>query len=285
MKKIIVCLLGVLLLTGCVFNTDDFSDKYTYTTIYPVEYITSYLYGNYSNVTSIYPNDCDIETYELTDKQISKYASGSKFIYTLANEVMTAVDIVNKNKNIQVIHASKGMSFKNGQEELWMDPSNYLMMALNIKNGLLEYETAVYNEKDINAAYGELKEKISELDVSYTLLGKNGKYNTLLVANNMFKYLEKYSINVLSIDSTNEDNTKAYTEANKLIADGAIKYLYKIKGTILDEKIQKFVDEKQLEVVDIDTAINLSESQRTNGDDYLSIANNNIEQLKKELFK
>ena len=67
-KKLIICLLSLFLLTGCFYD-DDFSDTHIYTTIYPIEYVTNYLYSTKSNVSSIYPNDTDIYTYELTSKQ------------------------------------------------------------------------------------------------------------------------------------------------------------------------------------------------------------------------
>ena len=56
MKKLKILLLVSLsfLLTGC--KQDDFEDINIYTTVYPIEYITNYLYGEYSNINSIYPD-------------------------------------------------------------------------------------------------------------------------------------------------------------------------------------------------------------------------------------
>lgn len=284
MKKIIICLLSILMLTGCFYD-DDFSDKHTYTTIYPIEYITDSLYNKYSTVSSIYPNDTDLETYELTNKQNKKYASGDKFIYGLSNEIQTAANFLNLNKNIQIIDAMRGMNYTYSPEELWMDPSNYLMMALNIKKGLLEYENNIYTKEEIENLYTDLKVNISELDVEYTLMGKNANSNYILASDNLFKYLEKYDINVLSLDPDNNDSSKAYSEAGKLINSGKIKYLYKIKGAILNEKIQQYANDRNLEVIDIDIAINLTEAQRSANENYITIMTNNLESYKKELFK
>ena len=49
-----------------------------------------------------------------------------------------AIEYLNKNKNLKLIDATFGMEYKNGSEELWMDPSNLLMISQNIKNGLFK---------------------------------------------------------------------------------------------------------------------------------------------------
>ena len=58
MKKIFTLISMVLLSiisTGC-FKRDTLEDITIYTTTYPVEYITNYLYGEHSTIYSIYPN-------------------------------------------------------------------------------------------------------------------------------------------------------------------------------------------------------------------------------------
>ena len=40
------------------------------------------------------------------------------------------------------------MSFTNKEEEIWLDPSNFLMMARNVKEGFKEYITNTYMEKE-----------------------------------------------------------------------------------------------------------------------------------------
>ena len=50
MKKLkLIILLGVILttLTGCI-KKDDYDNITIYTTVYPIEYITDYLYGSHS---------------------------------------------------------------------------------------------------------------------------------------------------------------------------------------------------------------------------------------------
>ena len=53
--KLISILILAITLTGC-FKSDTMEDITIYTTVYPIEYITSRLYSDYSEIYSIYPD-------------------------------------------------------------------------------------------------------------------------------------------------------------------------------------------------------------------------------------
>ena len=107
MKKKLICLLCtcVTMLSGCNLN-EDFSDKYIYTTFYPIEYATEMLYGNKSKIASVYPDDAT-SSYEVTDKKKKIYANGEIFIYSgIAKEAYLARDLLNSNSNLKLIDAT-----------------------------------------------------------------------------------------------------------------------------------------------------------------------------------
>lgn len=288
MKKtlLLIPLLALsFLLTGC-FEKDDFSDDYTYTTIYPIEYATNMIYGDHSNVVSIYPDGANPSDYELTDKLLNNFSEGKKFVYDgLSNEGLIARDLLNLNNNIEIIDAMKGMSYSDRIEELWLDPSNFLMVCRNIKSTLIDYEDNVYTKEKIEDNYTTLKESISILDVDIYNLSKNGSYKSILVTNDVFNYLTKYSINVLSIDPKNETKDKNLADAKKLISSGDIKYIYTLKGDKQDEELNTFINNYKLTKIEIDPFTTISEEQRINGETYISLMNNIIDEFKKELFK
>ena len=285
MKKILFLILMSLSLTGC-FENSNFSDDITYVTIYPIEYISNYLYSDYSEINSIYPNEINIEEYSLTDKQKNNYSSANTFVYNgISNEVDLAVEFLNKNKELEIIDAMKSMNYKYGLEELWLDPSHYLMMARNVKESLIDYEENVYIKEDIDEKYKELKITISEMDVNLTMIGKNASHNHIVVANDVLSFLSKYNIEVVSLDSNNSNYDRNYKTASTLASDKDILYVYKLKGSQLSDSLNNLVDTYELEVIEIDTMINLTEDQRKNGENYVSIMNDNIDKLKRELLK
>ena len=69
-KKLLLLICALFLVSGCDMFKDDFSDRYVYTTLYPLEFATNYLYSEYSNVESVYPNGAD-QSFEVTDKKIA----------------------------------------------------------------------------------------------------------------------------------------------------------------------------------------------------------------------
>ena len=281
MKKVIVLLMSLFLLTGCL--EEEKLDKIAYTTYYPLEFATNYMYKDFATVKSIYPNGIDTSKYTLTDKQKSIYAASDMFVYAgVTDEVKLAAEFLNTNQNISIIDGTKGLSYSSEVCELWLDPSNYLMIARNIKSTLIDYANNVYDEEKIDKLYDELKIKISEIDVDLTMMGKNASKKNILVTNDSFNFLSKYNINVISIK---EGNTKSINDAKKLINSGEIKYAYVLRGNTLSEEIETFIKNYNLEKIEIDSMYTITDEDKNNGNNYLSIMTENINKFKTELFR
>ena len=284
MKKIIIILLSLVILTGC--EQKEVQTKTAYATYYPLEYATNYMYSSFAKVKSIYPNGVDTTNYELTDKQKGIYAMGDTFIYAgVTDEVKLAAEFLNTNQDLNIIDGTKGLNYSNNVSELWLDPSNYLMIARNIKSTLIDYTNNVYDEEKIDKLYDELKIKISEIDVELTMMGKNASRKNILVTDNVFNFLSKYNINVISIDENNESNTKSLSEAKKLINSKDIQYVFTLKGKKLPAETETFIKNYNLEKLEIDPMYTLTDDLRKEGHDYISVMMDNITKLKTELFR
>ena len=285
MKKIFsVLLVCFLFLTGCNIN-DDFNDSYIYVTTYPIEYATTALYSDYAKVSSVYPNGSKSD-YKVTEKKKDKYSTGEIFIYSgVSGEAYLAKDLYNRNDNIQLVDATKGMSRDLKNESMWLNPSNYLMLCSNIKSGLIEYNDNVYIKEKIENNYKTLNEMVSELDVSLYDIGKNGNYKTILTTNDVFNYLTKYNINVISLDENNKTIDKAYAEAKKLVSTKAIQYVYYLEYDTLNERQEKFISENSIVKVPIKSMFTITEEEKNNNKDYISMMNDVIDNYKKELYK
>ena len=204
MKKFLTLSLIPLLLSGCSLTKDNLEDAKIYTTVYPIEYLIEFLYSDYATIDSIYPSGADIVTYELTEKQLKEYAKSDLFIYNgLSNEKNIAKDMININDNLLIIDVSNGLNYTNTIEELWMSPNNYLMLAKNIKDYLTEYLKSTTIIEYVEDKYNELAEILSLKDADLRAIGKEAKENgtnTLIVSNDVFKYLENYGFEIISLD-------------------------------------------------------------------------------------
>ena len=283
-KLLILLSLVVLTTSGC-FKRDSMEDIDVYTTAYPIEYVTNALYGDKADVYSVYPDGIILDKYELTEKQQSDYSQGGLFVYNgLSKEKNYAVNMLNENNDLKIIDVSLSMEYAYSDVELWIDPSNLLMVAQNVKNGLIEYITNPYIEEEIEEAYEELKVTLSEIDVELTSLSKSADSNIIVVDNNAFKFLEKYDFEIISLEEEGLTE-KTLTDVKKLISSGAIEYIFSFKNTTLSTTVEDLVSETEVEVLEIDPLETITETERDDKIDYVDKMEYNIEQLKKELYQ
>lgn len=271
-------------LSGCL-KRDNMQGITIYTSVYPIEYVTKILYGDHAEIVSIYPDGININQYKLTKKQIKDYSNSDLFIYNgVSNEIDYAANMLNQNKRLKIIDASMALEYESSIEEIWINPSNLLMLARNVKEGFHEYISSTFLKREIDGKYEELQISLSELDAETQLLIQNASYNKILVGNDLFKYLEKYHLEVISLDSDSLTEKKII-DVKDLIEKEEIKYIYMLEDEKPNKAIQDIIESTNIEILYFNPLNNLTEEQRDNNDDYISLTRKNIEELKKELYK
>lgn len=280
--KILLCI-SILLLTGCI-KRDNLENITIYTTAYPIQYIVENLYGTHSTVKSIYPNGVNIESYKLTEKQVNDYSNGNMYIFNgLTHENDYIVDMVKNNRNLMIIDASTTIEYDNSINELWLDPSNFLMMTLNIKNGLNDYITNHYLKNDIEENYEILKVKISNLDAKLKLLNENATTTTIVVDNNTLTFLTKYGFNVISLDP-NTVTDKIISDAMNYLNKTQNKYILTLDEESISETTKNIIDATKSGILVIHNLSNLTDKEKANKEDYITLFNENIDKLKTAVY-
>ena len=286
MKKILnlsIILLLTMIMTGCL-KRDNMEDIKINTTSYPITYITKRLYGKFSNIESIYPVGSNIDEYNLTDKQISDYSNADLFIFNGLGKEKNYVSKMRKNnKSLKIIDSTLYMEYTEDMNELWLDPSNLLMMAQNIKKGLNEYIDSYYLNSKINSNYEKLKIEASELDAEIKDTISNANSDIIVASDKMFKYLEKYGLNVYVLDENNSNIQIVTNEVTRLLKEGKIKYIF-VKNEE-NNTIKNLVANQNAIVKIWNTLDNISETQQTEKKDYFRLMKENIDMLKDELYK
>ena len=283
MKKILarMGLLGLfcLLLCGCGEN----KEGVIYTTVYPVDYLANYMYGDKAEVSSIYPDGTIVEDYNLVEKQIEEFSKGQVFIYNgTTKERQFAKDLVNKNKNMKVIDAAYGLKYIYGVEELWLSPSNYLMLATNIKNSLEEQIGSKYTNEEITKKYDELKERLSILDADLRSSAKKAKdkgKSTLVVSSNVFKFLENYGFQVISLEDYQLNSASLDTLKNQF-KSGVYKYILVENTEAVNDIISEMIKDAQAQTIVVNMMNTLTEENKRNNDTYFTIINEFINNIK-----
>ena len=273
--KIMFMVMLVMFLTGCGFNTSTLENAKIYTTVYPLEYIVNSLYGDNSTVESIYPSDANIFEYDLTNKQIEKYAQGDLFVYIgLGKEKEFAKNFLNENEDLLIIDASYGLSYNEDIEEMWLAPNNFLMLAKNVKNSLNEYLDNAFKTEKVNENYDKLYESVSWVDAELRNVAKEAvDYNTIVIADNVLKFLENYGFNVISLEDIEKSGSSLQKDDIKSkFKNSTYTKILTLKGMQNSELVNTLVNKNKAKLVELNNIV----SNKDTSSDYVSIQYENI---------
>lgn len=288
MKKTIILfiiLVTTTCLTGCLKN-DKMEDINIATTIYPIEYVTNRLYGENSTVKSIYPRSSNSSEYKMTKKQIKDYSEYDLFIYNgESKEREYATSMLNNNKKLKIIDASYGIDISYKESDIWLNPSNILMLGQNIKNELKEYISNPYLIKDIEAKYELLKVDMTELETELKKTADNSKNKQIIVADESLNYLEKYGFKIINLTDNNKNKENNIEQAKNLFSKKELQYIFVMDHSKKHEIITTLENNYKIETLTFKTLDTITENDEKNNDDYLSIMHSNIDLIKKETYK
>ncbi len=285
MKKIlliITCLTFILMgTTGCV-KSDSMEDIQIITSSYPIEYLVSSIYGQHATIENVFPDGENIDVYKFNDKEYTNFSKYDLFVYNGKNSSDIAVELLNRNNNILLIDSTLGMKYTYGIEETWIDPSNLLMMAKNIKNGLEEYISNNLLKDEIEKNYEDVKVLLSELDANIKVTVQNANKKKIVVTNKSLSFLEKYGLEVIVLDENTLDKT--FEEVKKDIQDGNVKNIFTFEEDKISSNVDKFISSNSAKRTILYRLDSIDDDQRKNGDNYMSIMEENLELLKNEIY-
>lgn len=267
----------MLFLSGC--GEDSLKNSQVYTTVYPIEYLVNYLYGEESNVSSIYPKGADVETYELTDKQKENYSKGKLFVYNgLTSEKELAREFLNQNSDLLLIDVAYGLNYEYALEELWLSPNNFLMLAKNIRNNLVDYTTSTVTVEAIEQKYEEIEETLSFMDAELRSVATDAKKDgtsTLIVSSSKLAFLENYGFNVIILNGDiNEDSLK------NAFDEGTYTDVYLCDTDEKTEFITSLEEDYEANIISVDTLYTLSDDEANNNENYLTIMRDFIDHIR-----
>lgn len=284
MKKIFsLCILfiGILILSGCNSKIVQSSDDTIYTTTYPIEFLAQTLYGDEASVVGIYPDGSDPEKYKLTNKQINDYSKGLIFIYNgLTDEKDLARKLINKNNDIKVIDVSYGLTLDNQVEELWLSPSNFLMISATVKNNLEELSNSKFTIETINKNYEILQTNISEMDAELRTIASNVKNPTLVVDSNVFKFLEKYGYKVISLEDEDNLTPNSLASIQNSFSSGTYKYILTRNDKEKSDVVNNLINNYNAQSIEMNVMSTIKEEQRKNNENYYTLLQENIDNIR-----
>ena len=138
-------------------------------------------------------------------------------------------------------------------------------------------------KRAIETNYDELKIEVSNLDANISLIKQNANNATIIVSDDLFLFLEKFGFNVVSLDS-DTTTEKKINVARQLLLNSECSYIFTPNNEEYTDIVKNLIEETHAEVKELHTLSNISEEERSNKKDYLSIMNENIEAIKDEVY-
>lgn len=287
MKKIypILLILVVLLTTGC-FKRDKMEDISIVTTNYPIEYVTNRLYGKNSTITSIYPKGVIRANYKINNKQLKDFSENDLFIYDgETNEREYATSMLNRNKNLKIIDAAYGLDSTYSYSDIWLNPSNILMIAQNIRNELKGFISNPYMIEELNNQYDLFKIDIAEIETELTKTSENSTDNRIITADETLKYLTKYGFEIINLTENGKEVENNITLAQSLLSSKTSSYIYVMENKTAPNIVEQLAKQYGAKTLTFRSLETIEEDDIENDEDFLSLMHSNVELIKQETYK
>ncbi|WP_416197658.1 MAG: ABC transporter zinc-binding lipoprotein ZnuA [Sporanaerobacter sp.] len=295
MKKtiLIISLIVLSFLTACSnkdLNIGDSEKLVVSASFYPQYYLAKEIGKDKINLSSIVPNGVEPHDFELTIKQIKEIQSADVLILNGANmehwkdKLLKSINT----QDIKIIESSKYVDVikTDGIEDphIWLNPKNMAKIAYEIKEVFIKKDAK--NADFYESNYKELSKKLMELDKNYETILKDKKRDAILVSHAAFSYLaNEYGfkqIAVTGISPEEEPSPGAMAELIDMAKAENMKYIF--LETLASPKTANIIaEEANLEVLILNPVEGLTEEEQKSGEDYISIMEQNLLNLKKAL--
>lgn len=313
-----------MLLSACGAKSTENSETGTeklsiYTTVYPLQYFTERIGGDYVDVKSIYPAGADEHTFDPTQKDMMGLADSDLFFYiglglegfvenaekTMKNEhvkmVATAEAIPDEMLNEG--HSDEGHSDEGHDEDaehddhgheghdhggidphVWISPLLSVELATSIKDALIASKPEMKDEFEKN--FEQLKVELVELDSKFKEMASAVPSKTFFVSHASFGYLaDSYGLEQVAIAGLNSQSEPSQKQLAQIVKEAKNHNIHYVLfeqnvSSKLTNVVRKEIGAESLMLHNLGV---LTVDDVKNNEDYFSLMEQNIETLKKAL--
>nr|WP_036675065.1 zinc ABC transporter substrate-binding protein [Paenibacillus sp. FSL R5-192] len=287
------------------------------TTFYPVYAFTTAIGGEDANVINLLPTGVEPHDWTPKSQDIVNTSKAQLFFYNgagLEGWVPNFLKSLNSDTQVKSVAVSEGVKLLtaegddghgHGEEHedehadehtdeatsedvadhhidphTWVSPKSAMIMAENIKNSLVEADPdhkAGYEQR-----YEELRTKLETLDQRFTDELANVPNNEIVVSHQAFGYLARdYGLTqhaIMGLSPDAEPTGQDIVKLAKLVKDEGIKYIF-FEELVSDKLAKTLASEAGVETMVLNPVEGLTKEQATNGDDYFTLMEKNLQNL------
>lgn len=269
-------------LVGCGAGSAETSDAPIDVAVahYPLAYVTERIAGDRAGITNLTALGVEPHDLELGVSQIATLSDADLVVYQAGFQ--PAVDeAVERSDPAHVVDAAKAVDLDptGGDPHFWMDPRKLSAVARQVFRALAEVDPAgraVYADR-----YKALARDLDTLDRDYRTGLAECATSTVVVSHDAFSALATYGLDfapVRGLSPEAEPSPAHLAALQELIASRGITTVFS-EELASPELTTTLADDLGLETAVLDPVEGLSD--RTQGEDYLSLMRNNLAALRK----
>lgn len=316
-KILLVSLIVLVFAAGCSNTNGETSEEKDdgklkiITTFYPMYEFTKNIVGDRADVELLIPSTIEPHDWEPTPKDISNIQNADLFVYN-SDEMETWVADIEasiNNDKVSIVEASKGIELIEAAEEeehahdhdeeahehehshdadphVWLSPVLAQQEVQTITDAIVKADPE--NKEYYKTESNEYIEELKALDEKYRTELAKKTTNEFITQHTAFSYLAKeyglVQVPISGISPSEEPSAAKLAELKSYAQDHKIKVIY------FEELTSSKVADTLAKELGADTEVlnaleGLSDDQQNAGENYITVMEENLEQLKKSLFE
>ena len=277
MKKILTIIFILSLLGGCSNASKDNKDSSNklkvYASIYPMYDFAKKICGDKADVYNMTSAGSEPHDFEITSKDMANLTKANLFIYNgggMEHWVDTVKDSI---KNLKYIETSSNIDNEGLDPHFWLSPIKAKKQMENIKNALVEIDSA--NADYYNSNYNYYTDRLDELDNHFRDILSNIKNTNVVVTHPAFgHFCKEYSLNQVAI-ARDEADPKAMYDTIAFIKNNDVKAIF-YEDFSSSKLVDSIAKETGVKILTLNPIESLSEEYINAGEDYFSVMEENL---------
>ncbi|GMG98050.1 metal ABC transporter substrate-binding protein [Tepidimicrobium xylanilyticum] len=294
MKRIIMIIIVLsIFVTGCERKEEIAQvldgKPIVYTSFYPLYFLANEIGKAKIDLRVVIPNGVDSHHYEPSLNQLKDIEKAHLFIYNgldfeswtekLIDTIIDKDKTLNASEYVELIQIDGHMD-----PHIWLSPHNMKIIGEKIKDRLIQIDKE--NKDYYEENYSILSDRLEALDRDYKEVLNEKKRDTILVSHAAFSYMgERYGfkqISVAGISPEQEPSPKTIAEIIDLVKEDGFEYIF-LETLASPKTVDIIANEADLKVLILNPIEGLTEEEEAKGEDYISIMEENLKNLKKAL--
>lgn len=276
------------------------------TTFYPLYYLAAGIGGEDANVTNLIPAGVEPHDWTPKSRDLQTASRAQLFVYNGAGLEGWVDDFLHgtgSGGSLRTVEASQGIELIRGNPEeadahedhghegdldvdphTWVSPKSMLKMASNVFEAYVDADPA--HKDAYESRYNELKEKLEGLDRKMTEGLANVSKRDIVVSHQAFGYLcRDYGLKqvaIMGLSPDAEPRARDLLDIAKFVKENGVKTIF-FEELVSDQLAKTLAAEANVGTDVLNPLEGLTPEQEKNGDDYVTIMEKNLQNLRKAL--